>query len=71
MKNILTGNEILTYPDASKPFLITTDASNVALGAVLSQGEVGKDRPIHFISRTLRKEEENYGATEKEFLVII
>ena len=68
---MLTGNEILRHPDPTKPFLLTTDASNVALGAVLSQGEVGRDNPISFISRTLKPAEENYSATEKEFLAII
>lgn len=70
MKTILSSNDILTYPDFSKPFLITTDASNFAIGAVLSQGEIGKDKPIHFASRTLNRAEENYSATEKEMLAI-
>lgn len=70
MKTILTGNDILIYPDFKKPFLITTDASNFAIGAVLSQGEIGKDKPIHFASRTLNRAEENYSATEKEMLAI-
>lgn len=71
MKQILSGNDILTYPDYSKPFCLTTDASNFALGAVLSQGTYGNDRPIHFASRTLNKTEESYSATEKELLAIV
>lgn len=70
LKNILTSSDILTYPDFTKTFLITTDASNYAIGAVLSQGEIGKDKPIHFASRTLNKSEENFSATEKEMLAI-
>ena len=42
MKQVISGNDILTYSDFDKPFLITTDASNYAIGAVLSQGEGGK-----------------------------
>ena len=34
---------VLEYPRFDEPFIITTDVSNVALGAVLSQGEIGKD----------------------------
>lgn len=71
MNQILFSSDILTYPDFSKPFLLTTDASDYALGAVLSQGESGKDRPIHFASRTLNKTEEAYSATEKELLAIV
>jgi hypothetical protein len=29
-----------------KEFILTTDASNEGLGAILSQGEIGKDLPI-------------------------
>ena len=54
-----------------KPFVITTDASNCALGAILSQGPVGKDLPIAFASRTLSQAEVNYNTTEKELLAII
>lgn len=71
MKQILTGSDILTYPDFAKHFCLTTDASNFAIGAVLSQGNPGKDRPIHFASRTLNKTEESYSATEKELLAIV
>lgn len=71
MKQILTSNDILTYPDFSKPFCLTTDASDYAIGAVLSQGNPGNDRPIHFASRTLNKTEESYSATEKELLAIV
>ncbi|KAL7289057.1 hypothetical protein TKK_0017010 [Trichogramma kaykai] len=42
-----------------------------AIGGVLSQGEVGKDRPIAFTSRALRGPELNYEVYEKEALAII
>ena len=35
-KSILTMDPILVYPDFKKLFTLTTDASNYALGAVLS-----------------------------------
>lgn len=70
LKTVLSSSDVLTYPNFNKPFLITTDASNYAIGAVLSQGEIGRDKPIHFASRTLNKSEENFSATEKEMLAI-
>lgn len=69
-KNILTSSHVLQRPDLSKPFVLTTDASNYALGAVLSQGPIGKDKPIAFASRTLTKSEERYSTIEKELLAI-
>lgn len=35
-KDLLMNDPILQYPDFSKPFVLTTDASNFAIGAVLS-----------------------------------
>lgn len=55
MRSILSSSDSLIYPDFNKPFLLTTDASDHAIGAVLSQGEVGKDKPIHFASRILSR----------------
>lgn len=68
IKSSLIPNEvILEYPDFRKEFHLTTDASNFAIGAVLSQN----NQPISFISRTLSKAEENYAANEKEMLAIV
>lgn len=69
-KTLLTIDPILIVPDFSKEFILTTDASDYAIGAVLSQGPVGKDRPIAYASRTLNSTEENYSTLEKEFLAI-
>uniref|UniRef100_A0AB38Z2N6 RNA-directed DNA polymerase n=1 Tax=Panta errantivirus TaxID=3078412 RepID=A0AB38Z2N6_9VIRU len=71
LKHILSSSDILIYPDYNQPFILTTDASDYAIGAVLSQGELGKDKPIHFGSRTLNKTEESYSVPEKEMLAII
>lgn len=70
-KKILTTDPILIYPDFKKPFVLTTDASNFAVGAVLSQVHEGRDHPVAFASRTLNKHEINYSTTEKEALAIM
>ncbi|XP_060854939.1 uncharacterized protein LOC132932576 [Metopolophium dirhodum] len=72
LKEILCSEPILQYPDFTKQFILTTDASGKALGAIiLSQGTVGSDLPIAYSSRTLNKAECNYSATELECLAII
>lgn len=71
LKELLTSSEIYTFPDCGKPFILTTGASNHAIGAVLSQGEIGRDRPITYVSRTLNKTEENYATNEKEMLAFV
>lgn len=66
-KELLTNAPILVYPDFEKPFKLTTDASNVAIGSVLSQG----NRPVAYYSRTLNSAEKNYSTIEKELLSIL
>lgn len=70
-KHLLMNDPILTYPDFSKEFILTTDASNIAIGAVLSQGNVGHDKPICYASRTLTDTEQKYSTIEKELLAIV
>jgi hypothetical protein len=67
----LTEFPLLKYPDFSRSFILTTDVSGYALGAVLSQGTLGKDRPIAYVSRTLNGAELNYSTVEKECLTIV
>ncbi|GBP86798.1 Retrovirus-related Pol polyprotein from transposon 297 [Eumeta japonica] len=52
-------------------FILTTDASNLAIGAVFSQGVIGSDKPIAYASRTLNTSEINYSTIEKELLAIV
>jgi hypothetical protein len=42
---------VLGYPDCSRKFILTTDASKKGVGEVLSQGEIGKYLPIVSASR--------------------
>jgi len=59
LKDLLTSEPLLQYPDYTKPFVLSTDASNEALGAILSQGPIGRDLPITYASRTLINAEKN------------
>ena len=40
LRDIIISDPILQYPDFYKPFIITTDACDYALGVVLSQGTI-------------------------------
>ena len=71
LKNALCIAPVLQHPDFEKPFILTTDASDYAVGAVLSQGKVGEYRPIAYMSKMMKPAERNYGTTEKECLAII
>jgi hypothetical protein len=71
LKFRLTNAPLLQYPNFNEPFIITTDASGYAIGAILSQGKLGSDKPIAYASRTLNGAELNYATVEKELLAIV
>lgn len=70
LKQRLITPPILRYPDFSREFIVTVDASQFACGAVLSQKFDGNDLPISYISRTFKKGELNKPTIEKELLAI-
>src|SRR5205085_11727686 len=62
---------VLAHFDPNAVTIVSTDASSVALGAVLSQIQNGTERPIAFASRTLSTAEKSYAATELEALACV
>ncbi|GFV20647.1 retrovirus-related Pol polyprotein from transposon opus [Trichonephila clavipes] len=71
LKNSLTTPPVLKQADGTKPYIIRTDASNYALGAVLLQGEGSDEHLIEYASRLLTPAERNYSTTEREALAVI
>ena len=71
LKRRLIEAPILSYPRADTPFILDTDASNNAIGAVLSQCQEGQERVIAYYSRTLSSPEKQYCVTMKELLAVI
>ena len=63
---------ILAYPNWKKEFLLQTDASSIAVGAVLSQrDEEGHIKPISYFSSGLTPAQRNYSAGELECWALI
>lgn len=72
LKEKLTSAPILAYPDVDgSEFILDTDASSFAIGAVLTQIQDGQERVIAYASRTLEKPEQNYCVTRKEMLAVV
>lgn len=72
LKKSLTSQPVLRQPDLEKEFLLYTDASNYAIGAVLSQkDEENREYVISYASRLLKGAEVHYGISEKEALGIV
>ena len=73
IKSKFSSAPILVYPNRELPFMVETDSSNFAIGAILSQ-TTPKDNKIHpvaFFSRSLNSAERNYPIYDKELLAIV
>ena len=71
LKELLTQSPILGYPQEEGRIVLDTDASDLGLGAVLSQEQDGREVVLSFASRTLTKAERNYCVTRKELLAVM
>ena len=71
LKDSLTEIPFLAYPDVSKPFTLFTDASNLCIGACLTQlSDEGEELPIYFISHKLSDTQTRWSTIEKEAYAI-
>ena len=71
IKESFASAPILVHPDVSLPFIVEVDASEVGVGAVLSQGpSPAKWRPCAFFSKKLSPAERNYDVGDRELLAI-
>ena len=57
--------------DPNCPTFMSTDASDVGIGAVLSQVQNNREVPIAFASHTLQQHERNYSTGERECLAAV
>ena len=72
LKKTLVSPPTLSYPSHDLPYLLETDASLYACGAVLSQlHKDGLYRPVGYMSTSLSPAERNYDTHDRELLAII
>ena len=70
LKTALMEVPILAFPHPNVPCILDTDASDVAIRAVLSQ-VIGVERPIAFYSRVMNPSQRNYCPTRRELLAVV
>ena len=67
IKKAICSDVVIQSPNYKKEFILATDASDIALGACLSQKDkYGNLRPVAFAGRNLIPAEKNYSVTMKE-----
>jgi hypothetical protein len=72
IKNLITSAPILIFPDFLLPFILHTDASDVAIGAVLSQRLAdGTEHPVAFFSQTLQPSHRNWDTQQRECFSVV
>lgn len=72
LRQALATCSILQFPNPAWEFVMATDASNVGLGATLSQTDPhGDEKVIAYLSRSLTGAEKNLSTIEKECLAIV
>lgn len=72
LKERMSAADVLAHPDPSRPYVVTTDASDFAISGVLSQDQSdGSHRPIAYFSAKMNDVERRYATHEKELLALI
>lgn len=71
LKTALMTPPILAYPIPGKTFILDTDASDRATGAVLSQKHDDGEHVIAYLSKAMNKHEQSYCVTRKELLAVV
>ena len=71
LKSAFTSAPVLTHWVPDRPIIVETDASDYALGAILSiETDSGEVHPVAYHSRTFTSPELNYDTHDKELLAI-
>ena len=70
VKSALATKTLLRHPVPGAPYSLMTDASNIAVGAVLQQYINGTWHPLSFFSKRLQPSETKYSTFGKELLAV-
>ena len=71
LRSTLCAEPVMCHPDFTKPFVLYTDASQVALGSVLTQQVDGLERVVAYASHALSAAERRWSTYDRELWSIV
>lgn len=71
LKQALISPPVLAIPNFNLEFILTTDASEYAVGGVLANLDGKDERPIQYFSRSLNPTQTRYSVIERELLAYL
>ncbi len=71
LKHALCKAPVLAYPDPDSPYVVDKDASNLAIGAVLSQVQDCEEKVIMYGSKAFSESQQRWCTTRRALFAII
>ena len=72
LRDALISAPVLMIADANKHYILHTDASDYAMGAILMQEDENSElHPIAYASKTFNDAQKNYDTTDREALAVV
>ena len=72
LKELLVSSKVMAAPRPNDPYILYTDASEYAVGAILVQeDDTGVERIIQYVSHALSASQKRYSTVEKEAFAIV
>lgn len=71
LRDTLCAEPVMCHPDFTQPFVLYTDASQVAIGSVLTQLVDGLDRVVAYASHALTASERRWSTYDRELWAIV
>jgi hypothetical protein len=71
LRDILTSNQVMHYPDFDKQFIVKADASLSSVGYILTINFDGKEKVISYGSKKLSRPQQKWSTYDREFFALL
>ena len=71
LRDTLISEKVMSYPNFSVPFIVKSDASETAIGYMLTQKVEGNEKVISYGSKKLNQQQQNWPTYDREFFALV